>query len=224
MSFPNHSHFFFKGFRRIRIGCKMQEAAAKYQGEGFSHIYYALAGTDTQVLIDMLSEMFGEPTTMEPEELDSASVKRQRTSAMEEEEKLAEASGERDPSKGPTTIYPTGPKVPTDYGIESAFLPRSVAIKEADAHGDLVIKTYYQCVACPYKIQNKISVITHTRRDHLNIKIGCRFCSHTTDAAKSMEKHFSVAHKAKFGVHGLSAAEAQDVVDTIAEYENLQEI
>ena len=79
----------------------MQEAAAKYQGEGFSHIYYALAGTDTQVLIDMLSEMFGEPTTMEPEELDSASVKRQCTSAMEEEEKLAEASVKEIPAKGP---------------------------------------------------------------------------------------------------------------------------
>ena len=60
-------HFFFfffyiyiQGICRIQMGCKLQEAAAKYQYEGFSRIYIACAGMDTQKLIDLLETMFGE--------------------------------------------------------------------------------------------------------------------------------------------------------------------
>ena len=42
------------------MGCRLQEAASKYQYEGFSRIYVACAGTNMQKLIDLLETMFGD--------------------------------------------------------------------------------------------------------------------------------------------------------------------
>ena len=49
---------------------KLQEAAACYQSEGWSHIYIACAGMDTQVLINTLESMFSE-LDLNIEELDT---------------------------------------------------------------------------------------------------------------------------------------------------------
>ena len=40
--------YHFQGIHRIRIGCKLPEAAAHYQEEGFSRVYIACAGTNIQ--------------------------------------------------------------------------------------------------------------------------------------------------------------------------------
>ena len=39
-------------------------------------MYFALTGMDTQILVDMLMELFGEPDLMNPEELDVSETKR----------------------------------------------------------------------------------------------------------------------------------------------------
>ena len=55
--FPENHYilYHFQGIRHIHIGCKLQEAAAHYQEEGFSCIYITWAGT--QRLIDLLETM-----------------------------------------------------------------------------------------------------------------------------------------------------------------------
>ena len=51
----------------------MQEVVAKYQEEGFSRIYIACAGTNTQKLINLLESMFGDPEEPDLEGLESDS-------------------------------------------------------------------------------------------------------------------------------------------------------
>ena len=57
----------------------MQEAAAEYQYEGFSRMYIACAGTNTQRLIDMLGSMFGDvdEDDMDPQQLETEETKAQ---------------------------------------------------------------------------------------------------------------------------------------------------
>ena len=80
--------FVFQGLRRIRIGCKLQEVAAKYQSKGFSCIYIACAGTNAQRLIDLLETMFGDLDleNVDPEQLESATTKVLRQEAAKNEE------------------------------------------------------------------------------------------------------------------------------------------
>lgn len=59
--------------------------AIHYHNEGWSHLYYALAGTDTQILLDMLTQLFSEPSLLEPEELDLPSVKHMQKEGISEE-------------------------------------------------------------------------------------------------------------------------------------------
>ena len=64
----------FQGLRRIRISSKLQEAAAKYNYEGWTHICVACAGTDTQRLIDMLEAMFWDGPEIDIKDLDTETV------------------------------------------------------------------------------------------------------------------------------------------------------
>ena len=50
---------------------------ARYQYEGWTHFYVALTGTDTQYIIDMLEDMFGEGPLVDPDELATSEVKKQ---------------------------------------------------------------------------------------------------------------------------------------------------
>ena len=77
--------YHFQGIRRIHIGCKLQEAAACYQ-EGFSCVYIACAGTNTQQLIDLLEMMFGDLDEPNLEELETERMKQMRAQAALAEE------------------------------------------------------------------------------------------------------------------------------------------
>ena len=71
------------------MGCKLQEAAAKYQYEGFSRIYIACAGTDMQKLIILLETMFGE---MDIEDIDLSKMETETTRDLRKEAEAAEAA------------------------------------------------------------------------------------------------------------------------------------
>ena len=53
----------------------MQEVVARYQEEGFSHIYMACASTNTQRLIDLFQNMFGDLDEPDLEELETDTMK-----------------------------------------------------------------------------------------------------------------------------------------------------
>ena len=73
--------------RWIQIGCKLQEAAARYQNEGFSKIYVACAGTNTQCLIDLLETMFGD---MDLDDIDIGELETGPTKELQKEAAAAE--------------------------------------------------------------------------------------------------------------------------------------
>ena len=59
----------------------------KYQSEGFSCIYIACMGTNTQKLIDLLETMFGD---LDPEDVDPEQLKSETTKALRQEAAKAE--------------------------------------------------------------------------------------------------------------------------------------
>ena len=73
----------------MQIGCKLQEVASKYQYEGFSRIYIACAGTNTQKLIDLLEMMFGD---MDMEDIDLSELETETTRNLRKEAETAEAA------------------------------------------------------------------------------------------------------------------------------------
>ena len=77
-----------QGIRWIQIGCKLQEAATKYQYEGFSRIYVACARTNTQKFIDMLESMFGDINLddLDPQQLETDAMKNLHQKAGQAEE------------------------------------------------------------------------------------------------------------------------------------------
>ena len=56
------------------MGSKLQEAAVKYNYEGWTWLYVACAGTDTQRLIDMLEAMLRYGPEIDIEDLDTETL------------------------------------------------------------------------------------------------------------------------------------------------------
>ena len=107
----------------------MQEAVAKYQEEGFSRIYIACAGTNTQKLIDLLEGMFGDPEEPDLEGLESESVKKMWEQAAAAEKIDVEASEGPIPSGSITRIVITSLPVPLEFGLQPEMCPETESIK-----------------------------------------------------------------------------------------------
>ena len=179
------------------MGCKLQEAAAKYQYEGFSRIYIACTGMDTQKLIDLLETMFGE---MDIEDIDLSEMEMETTRDLCKEAEVAEAASTAvetgATSKDKTMrVYVTSLPVSLEFGIPSQNLPETESIKERSSKNPAkkVTKFYYTCRLCPHSLQNKASMMTHTRRC-LNIKLVCVVCNKAYDSSEYIEKHINDDH------------------------------
>ena len=101
------------------MGCRLQEAASKYQYEGFSRIYVACAGTSTQKLVDLLETMFGD---MDMDDIDLSELEAETTRNLRKEAETAEAASTaietRAISKDKITrVYVTSLPVPPEFGI-----------------------------------------------------------------------------------------------------------
>ena len=59
----------------------MQEAVVRYQEEGFSWVYMACTGTNTQKLINLLETMFGDQDEPSLEGLESETMKEMQEEA-----------------------------------------------------------------------------------------------------------------------------------------------
>ena len=148
------------------MGCKLQEAAAKYQYEGFSRMYIACAGTNMQKLIDLLETMFGE---MDIEDIDLSEKETETTRDLCREAEAAEAASTAVETVATskdkiTRVYVTSLPVPLEFGIPSQNLPETESIKERSSKNPAkkVTKFYYTCRLCPHSLQNKASMMTHT--------------------------------------------------------------
>ena len=130
--FPEKHYIFyhFQGIRRICIGCKLQEAAARYQEEGFSYIYIACAGTNTQRLIDLLKTMFSDLDEPDLEGLETKMMKQMHAQAASAEEADI-ISVEGAISKGGVTkIMVTSLPIPPEFGLKPEMQPEIDSVRE----------------------------------------------------------------------------------------------
>ena len=131
-------------------------------------MFIALAGTDTQYLINMLVEMFGEGPLVDPEELLTSNIKAKLEKAHQDKVSTAKEAGEHEIKIIKATSLP----LRADFGIDPDFYPESITVPGVSAKtGKPVDKFYYRCKVCKsHQSQNRPSMCTHTRKC-LNIKI-----------------------------------------------------
>ena len=127
----------------------MQEAAAKYQSEGFPRIYVACAGTNTQKFIDFLETMFGD---LDIDDINISELETKTTKGLHKEAEAAEvasiiAKTGAIPKDKIMKVYVTSLPVPHEFGIPADSLPKTKNVKERSTKNALkkVMKFYYAC-------------------------------------------------------------------------------
>ena len=158
----------------------MQEAAARYQNEGFSRIYVACTGSNTQKFINLLEMMFGD---LDIDDIDILELETKTTKGLHEEAEMAEtasviAETGAIPKDKITRVYITSLPVPHKFGIPPDSLPKPENVKERSTKNTTkkVTKFCYACCFCPHSLQNKPSMMTHTCKC-MNIKLVCIICN-----------------------------------------------
>ena len=174
----------------------MQEAAAKYQGEGFTRIYIACAGRDTQKLIDLLETMFGNMDEPELQEFEGSVTRALRAEAAAAEEASVAKEEGSIPADKVTRIIIRSLPVPPEIGIPPQSLPETECVKERSKKNPAkkVSRYYYNCKICmDHSSQNKVSMMTHTRRC-LNIKLVCGLCDKEYESHDHIDNHITQVH------------------------------
>ena len=205
--------FPLQGIRQIHIGTKLQEVGSWHQYEGWTFLHYAMAGADMSYLCDMCSELFRE---IEEDELvlgqfDSPPTKKLHVEVEKEETKIGEASGVINPSGSTTKVYTDQLPVPHDLGIPADYLPHWESVKKEGAKGGHKSVSYYSCLFCDHRSQNRTSTITHTHC-HLNIVVACHLCPFTSESTGPLENHIKEAHGGKFLEEHLTDVESTELV------------
>ena len=203
----------FQGIRQIRIGTKLQEVGSQHQYEGWTYLHYAMAGANMSYLWEMCSKLFGEIEEDElvPGQFDSPPAKKLHVEAEKEETKVGEASGLINPSGSTTKVYTDQLPIPHDLGVPSDYLPHWESVKKEGAKGGQKSISFYVCLFCNHRSQNRTSTITHTRH-HLNVVLGCHLCPFTSESTGPLENHIKEAHGGKFLEEQLTDVESAELV------------
>ena len=158
-------------------------------------------GTDTQKLTDLLETMFGDldPEEVDPEQLESETTKILRQEAAKAEETAATVIHRPIPADQITRVPITAASLLAEFGIPPESLPETESVKEASSRNPTkrVTTFYYSCKICQHSSQNKVSMLTHTRRC-LKIKLFCQICNKEYESANYTEKHINEAHEGKY--------------------------
>ena len=127
----------------------MQEAAAKYQNEGFTRIYVACAGTNTQKFINLLETMFGD---LDIDDVNISVLETETTKGLCKEAEAAEtasviAKTGAIPKDKIMKVYVTSLPIPREFGIPADSLPETKNMKEKSTKNPSkkVTKFYYAC-------------------------------------------------------------------------------
>ena len=148
---------YLQGLCCIWIGCRLQEAAAKYQGEGFSHIYIACTGTNTQHLINFLETMFGDLDEPDLKDLETAAAQALKSEAVAAERADVEASEGPIPADKVLRVVMKSLPVPMELGLEANMQPETDPVKETSKRDPKkkVTHFYYVCRKCSHSLQKK---------------------------------------------------------------------
>ena len=180
-------------------------------------MHLALMGTNTQSLVDLLEEIFGDPPTdSDIEELEAPSLKCKCAKAAATEEADAITKGEHDPSKDIKYVKMEDDLTPIDYGLDPDLVPSVTDVIVKEPNGSKVTKVYYQCKSCAHKAQNCTSMMNHARRC-LNICLQCFVCDYSADSSKSINNHICKEHclASTMELAPITKQEATEVVEAI---------
>ena len=125
LSFP----CLFQGLWQIHLGAKLNEAATCYSWEGWDCFYLAVAGSDCNIILDMLSKLFSPPSCTELEDLDEPARKKVCTEAAAFEEEVLKQEGIPNTSQT-KTVYPTSVSMSHTLGILADYFPTSHQAEE----------------------------------------------------------------------------------------------
>ena len=148
----------------IELATHLEEKAAKLKCEGLGKIRIALAGCNTSSLIDTLEGAFG---SIDLETISLASIPETKEVVIED--------------------VPSTPS-PTDSGpleVELVFPTRAIPLVIAGIPESLLpihgpeMQSCYRCqfMDCTQIFLQKAAACTHVCHDHLNVALGCLYCS-----------------------------------------------
>ena len=89
----------------------------------------AVAGSDCNIILDMLSELFGPPSCTELEDLDEPARKKAHTEVAAFEEEVLKQEGIPDTSQT-KRVYPTSVSMSHTLGILADYFPTSHQAEE----------------------------------------------------------------------------------------------
>ena len=174
-------------------------------------------GTNTQPLVDLLEEIFGNPPTdSDIEELEAPSLKCKCAEATATEEADAIVKGEHDPSKDIKYVKVEDDLTPIDYDLDPDLVPTVTDVIVKEPNGAEITKVYYQCKSCAHKAQNRTSMVNHARRC-LNIHLQCFACDYSANSSKSINNHICKEHglASTMELAPITKQEATEVVEAI---------
>ena len=131
----------------IRIGCCLQEAATKYQGEGFSRIYIVCVGTNTQCLIDLLETMFRDIEEPELADLETAATQALQTQAAAAKKFNVEMTEGLIPADKVNRVTVISLPIPMEFGLEPKMMPETDPVKKSSKKDpkNQITHFYYTC-------------------------------------------------------------------------------
>ena len=158
-------------------------------------------------------ELFGEIKEDElvPGQFDSPPTKKLCTEVEKEETKVGEATGVINPSGSTTKVYTDQLPIPHDLGVPADYLPHWESVKKEGAKGGHKSVSYYSCLFCDHRSQNRTSTITHTHC-HLNVVATCHLCPFTSESTGPLENHIKDVHGGKFLEEQLTDVESAELV------------
>ena len=172
-----------------------------------------MAGANMSYLRDMCSELFGEIEEDElvPGQLDSPPTKKLHTEVEKGETKVGEAPGVINPSRSTTKVYTDQLPIRCDLGVPANYLPHWESVKKEGAKGGCKSVSYYSCLFCDHRSQNRTSTVTHTHH-HLNVVAACCLYPFTSESTGPVENHIKDVHGGKFLEEQLTDMESTELV------------
>ena len=133
---------------------------------------------------------------LEPEQFESSSTQALHQEAAKAEEASVATEHGPIPSDAVTCVMVNSTPIPIEFGIPEASISETENIKMPSTKNPAKWVTcfYYSCRVCSHSSQNKVSMMTHTRRC-LCIKLVCKVCKKEYESSEGIKNHIGEMHE-----------------------------
>ena len=198
----------------LSLASYLDEHSAKLKREALGHIQVGVVGAAPNHFHPFLVQNFGYSSSDDVASEISDTAPGTETGLVEEFYSQAQQAVSQVVKTSATKSGPTGggdaankPQPRAKYispaltkvtvfkpGVEEKFWSHTRLAKEYMPH---VKEGKYSCPLCPsYKPRSNLdTVVTHIRRDHLNVSIGCYYCNQSFFSSEGWKKHLVCDHK-----------------------------